>query len=41
MSLTTGVISGTTSSFPRVSGDEPPAGGDYWAIRTFSPRERG
>ena len=28
-------------SFPRVSGDEPPEGGEYWAIRTFSPRERG
>ena len=29
------------ASFPRVSGDEPPAGGEYWAVRTFSPRERG
>ena len=41
MSLTTAAISGTTWSFPRVSGDEPP---QVWLLGTppqFSPRERG
>ena len=28
-------------SFPRVSGDEPFAGGSAWTGLAFSPRERG
>ena len=41
MSRATCVAEQQGRGFPRVSGDEPPVGGEYWAVRTFSPRERG
>ena len=41
MSLRLKSRSSQAARFPRVSGDEPPVGGGYWARRTFSPRERG
>ena len=41
MSPTPDTPASTATSFPRVSGDEPPGVDGYWGEQTFSPRERG